>query len=330
MQTDGEWLTAERLFNSGDAAGAVPHYRRALLFKPVNRKIHLRLAQCEERLGRDVAAFDTLDRLVRESEDLDEETLREALLSLTNLCHRLEKPQRVVDALQLHPDLVRNTPALAYNLGLGYFKQQKFAQASNTFVRLREDHAKHAAGYMGLAIVAVHFGKNEEAVSCLESARHAASWDPQVIENLAVVQMKAGNPVAAITSLRAGLNRFLKNPKLLHLMGVAHLQIGEAPKAEHYLRSSLERNRTSETLREMGRLLIRRKAYIESIAFLKESLSMDSENTWTKADLAVAYHRQGMIADAAAMVADIRRSCPSREIENILDDLTRVQANAQS
>lgn len=330
MQTDNEWMTAERLFNGGDAADAVPHYRRALLFKPVNKKIHLRLAQCEERLGRDVVAFETLDRLVRESEDLDEDTLRETLLSLTNLCHRLEKPQRVIDALQLHPDLVRSTPALAYNLGLGYFKQQKFAQARNTFVRLKEDHPKHAAGYMGLAIVAVHFGKNDEAVACLESARNAASWDPQVIENLAVVQMKAGNPVAAITSLRSGLSRFMKNPKLLHLMGVAHMQVGDLSKAEHFLRSSLERNRTADTLREMGRLLIQRKACIESIAFLKESLSMDPGNLWAKVDLAVAFHRQGMINETVAMVTDIRTARPGPEIENILDELTRVQLNAQS
>lgn len=322
-----EYRLAEHSFSRGDVARALPHFRRALLIDPDSYKWQLRVGQCLDRMGKAEESYETFRRILALGLGRCEEALRrEILQAFTNLCHRLGKELEVIDCLKAHTALLEQTPALFYNLGLAYFKCSQFSEARECFDRLKAIHPKHSAGYIGQAVLHCHFGQLQKAVLELQTARAAVPNDAQIIENLAVVQMKMGNPLGAVTTIRGAVTRgaAANSSKLFHLLGMAHLRLGELGRAEEYLRRSLEIERTSEALREMGWLLVARGNYPDSIVFLKEALAINPGDIWAKVDLAIAYFKQGIVIDAQVLFNEARAASPTPEVSKLLDDLARV------
>lgn len=322
-----ECRLAEHCFTRGEVARALPHYRRALLVDPDSHKWQLRVGQCLDRLGETGEAYDTFRRiLVRGIARCEEPIRREILQAITNLCHRIDKEIEVIEYLTAHQPLIEDTPALFYNLGLAYFKCRRYPEARECFDRLKAIHPKNSAGYIGQAVLFCHFNQLGNAVQELMAARHAVPNDVQITENLAVVQMKMGNPLGAVTTLRSALSRggAAHNAKLYHLLGMAHLRLGELVRAEQYLRKSLELERTSDGLREMGWLFVARGNYTDSIAYLKEALAINPNDIWAKVDLAIAYFKQGVTVDAQILFNEARAASPTPEVSKLLDDLARV------
>lgn len=318
---------AEHCFSRGDVSRALPHFRRALLVDPESHKWRLREGQCQDRLGQTSESYETFRLILSRGIARCEEGLRrEILQAFTNVCHKLGKELEVIDCLAAHAPLVESTPALFYNLGLAHYKCRQFTEARESFDRLKAIHPNNSAGYIGQAVLHCHFGELPQAVQELETARQAVPHDMQIVENLAVVQMKMGNPLAAVTVLRAALRHSgaVHSAKLYHLLGMAHLRLGELARAEEYLRKSLEIERTAEALREMGWLFVARGNYPDSIAFLKEALSIDPNDIWAKVDLAIAYFKQGIMVDAQILFNEARAASPTPEVSKLLDDLARV------
>ncbi|OGH55560.1 MAG: hypothetical protein A3G34_00590 [Candidatus Lindowbacteria bacterium RIFCSPLOWO2_12_FULL_62_27] len=324
---DQERRIAEHCFVRGDARRALPHFRRALLVEPDSDRIEMRVAQCLDRLGKLDESYAAFRALVERGVGRCEEPLRrEILQAFTNLCHRLNRDPEVIECLSPHLPLLEQTPPLYYNLGLAFYKCNRLEESKECFERIKAIHANHSAGYIGLAVLYCHFGHLESAIQELQAARAAAPNDVQVVENLAVVQMKIGNPLAAVTTLRSALSKGggFHSPKFYHLLGVAHLRLGELARAEGYLQKSLAIERTSEALREMGWLQITRGNFDGSIAYLKDALALNPNDVWAKLDLAIAYFKQGITMDAQVLFNEARAVSPTPEVTRLLDDLARA------
>lgn len=323
-----ECRLAEHYFSKGEVSLALPHFRRTLLIDPESFKCGLRVAQCLDRTGRFGEAYDSLLHIMERGIARSEESIqREILQAFTNLCHKLGKELEVIDCLKSHLALAEATPALFYNLGLAFYKCNRFSEAQESFSRLKALHPRHSAGYIGQAILYCHLSQYDQAVRELRTGRAAAPRDAQIIENLAVVQMKMGNPLAAVTTLRQAFRQgSVYNAKFYHLMGMAHLRLGELGHAEGFLRKSLDLERSGEALREMGWLLVAKGNYPESISFLKEALTINPNDVWAKVDLAIAYFKQGITADAQILFNEARAASSAPEINRLLDDLARVIA----
>lgn len=317
---------AERLFSKGDIDDALPHFRRASLVRPESEKIRLRIAQCLDRVGQREDAYQAYRRVLLRGINRCEENLRqEVLQAFTNLCHRMGRDLDVIECLKSHSNLMARTPALFYNLGLAYYKTHQFPEARDVFTRIKATHPANAAGYIGLAILHCHHGKFETAVEELREGMKAVPGDPQLVENLSMVQMKMGNNLAALTTLM-NANRVSRgrNARILHLMGMAHLRIGDLTRAETYLRQSIEIDRTPDALRELAWLKIARGEYVQSVDVLKEALAINPEDIWTKLDLAIAYFKQGITTDARDLFEQARKAAPNSDVARILDDMARI------
>lgn len=324
-----EYRLAEHLFARGEIRRALPHFRRAQLLDPAFPKWRLRIGQCQERLGSLEEAYESFRGLIDPGLQSIETVLRrEILQAFTNLCHRLNREQEVTASLGDHPELVRETPALLYNLGLAHYKCRRFPEAQSCFDSLKESFRNHAAGYIGRAILHCHFGEFDRALQELHTGRQSAPHDLQIVENLALVQMKMGNPLGAVTVLRAAseLPGAARNAKFSHLLGMAHLRLGDLGKAEGYLRQSLEFERTADALRDLGWLFVAKGNYAESIEFLKEALVVNPNDVWAKVDLAIAYFKQGVMQDALALFNEVRSVSQVPEVNKLLDDLARLIA----
>lgn len=321
---------AEHQFSLGRAARALPHYRRALLGEPDSIQLSLRVGQCLERLGRTDESYDFFRGILQRGiARCDEPLQREILLAHTNLCLRIGRVIEVSDILGSHGPLVEQTPALFYNLGIAHYKSGRYEEAAGSFEKLRAVHPNNSAGYVGQAILHCHFNRLDAAAQVLQEARRMAPGDIQIIENLAVVQMKSGNPLGAVTAIRQSLPTFRRNPKLLHLLGMAHLRLGDLARAEVELQKSLEISRSPEALRELGWLRVAKGDYPGGMVFLKEALQINPNDIWAKVDLAVAYFKQGITAEAQVLFDEARAAAPSSDVSRLLDDLARLIAVGQ-
>ena len=155
---------AEHCFSHGQIVRALPHFRRALLVCPDSHKMQLRIGQCLDRLGKCDEAYEVYRRIFSQGIARCESSLQcEILQAYTNLCHKLSKELEVIDCFKSHSGLVEQTPALFYNLGLAFYKCRRFSEARDCFTRLKAVHSRHAAGYIGQAILYCHFGQLENA-----------------------------------------------------------------------------------------------------------------------------------------------------------------------
>ncbi len=322
-----ESRVAEHWFSNGQIGKALPHFRRAMLIDPRSHQMKLRIGQCLDRMGRTEEASVMFEDLVGPDFDGIAQALQgEILQAYTNLCHRTGRESAVLDCLRPKLAMIERLPALYYNLGLALYKSRQMDEARDCFLRLKILHPKHSAGYIGQAILQCHANRFAEALEELESGRRAVPHDVQIFENIAVVHMKMGNPLASITILRSLIERGMRSAKLLHMLGMAHLRLGNLPTAETHLKQSLDIERTGDALREMGWLLIAKGLHAESIVYLKEALTINPNDIWAKLDLAIAYFKQGITVDAHILFNEARAAAPSPEVTKLLDDLARVIA----
>ncbi len=325
-----EYRLAEHLFARGDVRRALPHFRRALLLDPESLGWKLRTAQCLERLGRFDESYQELRRMFESGIGMGDAALRREILQVfTNLCHRLNRGQEVIECIEAHRDVADDTPPLLYNLGLALYKCERFDDARACFERLKTVHPNHSAGYIGLAILHCRALRHDLALEELQAGRRASPQDVQVVENLALVQMKMGNPLGAVTVLRAAshLPAAVRSAKYTHLLGMAHLRLGELVRAEQHLRRSLALEKSADALRDIGWLMVAKGNYAESIDYLKEALVINPADVWAKVDLAIAYFKQGVTQDAQAIFNELRsESSQIPEVNKLLDDLARLIA----
>ncbi len=141
-------------------------------------------------------------------------------------------------------------------------------------------------------------GQLPEALQAYIKARSIAPGDARIYQDLAHVYTVQSNFDEAARALQRAVELAPDRPLFRRLLAASYLDQGRFSEAESALRTVLAQERSPDTLRALGHVLMYQQRDEEAIRLLSEASNLDDRNAFTWLYLGLASQRMGRAADA--------------------------------
>ncbi|MGA8153006.1 MAG: tetratricopeptide repeat protein [Terriglobales bacterium] len=205
-----------RFLSAGNPKAAADSYRKAVLLKPGDAKLHYNLSLALDRFGDLASERKELERAVELDPTLAVVHNQLGLLALQSSQYP-EAEQRFMKALAIDPQFAEAES----NLGVLYSQQGKNAEAASLFQRAIQNDPKYAKAYVNLGLLMAQQGAFSEAERQFQTAIQVDSNYAQAYVALGMLQAKTGHGAEAVKN-------FQQEVALEPESAEAHLNLGIA------------------------------------------------------------------------------------------------------
>ncbi len=206
-------------------------------------------------------------------------------------------------ALRGFKDIFEDQRTFSSGLDLAYHYRvcRQLPSAKEVLASMQEVWPERYELALERARVAEALGDRRSAIRILKSAPGDAARHPQVLEALAAVQLRAGDPSGTIGTLRGGSAVLLSSKALAYhsMMAAALTELGRHAEAvDHWREVSSAQPRDATAIRSLAKALGASGEADAAISVLSDALARlgDQGSLWL--DLGFLYLEQGAMGDA--------------------------------
>ncbi|HZR55885.1 MAG TPA: tetratricopeptide repeat protein [Terriglobales bacterium] len=225
---------------------------------------------------------------------------------------------------------LRDDPSSAeafYGLGSVYLKQEKTAEARESFERATEAHASYpdtsANAWNNLGLLAMRESRSEEAIQYFQEALRKASGHLIALNNLgnAYRQQKRWDDAREV--LERAVQVSPQDPEANYSLGMVFAQLNDIDRAYEYLQKALKfRPDYPEALNNLGILYLRTQRRDEAVTSFEKCIRVAPSFDQSYINLARIYAIENTPEKARAVLQDLLKEHPDHPVaQKMLEQL---------
>ena len=216
-----------------------------------------------------------------------------------------------------------------YGLGSVYLKQEKIAEARESFARATKLHASYpetlANAWNNLGLLATREGRTAEAIPYFQEALRLNPDHLIALDNLGNAYRQQKNWDEARTTLEHAVKVSPQDPEANYSLGMVFAQINDTDRAYEYLQRALKfRPGYPEALNNLGILYLRTRRRDEAVASFEECIRVAPAFDQSYLNLARVYALEGAAARARTVLLELLKQHPDHmQAQTALAELPR-------